>query len=271
MWGRPVTIGGELETDARYLGNLGLRDDVGDDEARIEQELEVEIFSAVTDQVFLFLKGEAVYRTAVYADGNPRTFEWTLRRGETWLYFGHVRGSPFSLQLGRQNLRDEREWWWERDLDAVRVHYDHPRFHAELALARKVTRVATDETVGSLVTDKTLRLLGQSTWEWAAHQRLDAFFLHHLHPARQDTRAIMVHIKFLAALVPSRPQRQRRGPCQPGASPLAHGPLSPAPTARANPSPLLAIGMLYARRGYARSRHAGRIAIGVFLEVAYNF
>ena len=60
--------------------------------------------------------------------GRPRQTERAAQirvlareRGETWLYMSHLFGSNFSLQVGRQNLREPRSWWWDKDLDALRL------------------------------------------------------------------------------------------------------------------------------------------------------
>lgn len=186
LWGRPLTIGGELETEVRYQGNFTLRNSARNDEARFQQELEVELFYPLRDDAFLFLSGNVLYRGEPYDEAGEREFNWTLRRDETWLYVDNIWNSGVSLQLGRQNFREAREWWWDRELDAVRLHYERPTLHAEIAVARKAARIATDETFGPLIFDKTTRLLGQTTWVWGQDQRFDVFFLHHLDPAAQE-------------------------------------------------------------------------------------
>ena len=42
----------------------------------------------------------------------------------------------FSLQLGRQRFQDEREWWYDEELDAARLFYRSGRFGMELSASR---------------------------------------------------------------------------------------------------------------------------------------
>ncbi len=47
---------------------------------------------------------------------------------------GSVPG--LSFQIGRQRFEDERDWWYDEDLDAARVRYQRGRFGFELAASR---------------------------------------------------------------------------------------------------------------------------------------
>ncbi|WP_179137795.1 alginate export family protein [Candidatus Entotheonella palauensis] len=43
---------------------------------------------------------------------------------------------PLSIQVGRQSLEDEREWWYDDELDAIRLIFHVSRFRLEATLAR---------------------------------------------------------------------------------------------------------------------------------------
>jgi hypothetical protein len=187
LWGRPLTIGGELETETLYRGNFKLRDRARDDVFRLDQELQLEFFYPLTESILLFWEGKALYEAELFTEDGEQEVQRILQRGETWLYTGNLFGSDFSLQIGRQNFREEREWWWDANLDALRIHYDCWNLHAELAVAQKVGRVATEENPNSPEFDDALRLLGHGAWSWAKDQRLDTFFLYQDdHPSQQS-------------------------------------------------------------------------------------
>ena len=187
LFKKPLTIGGELKTEARYRGDFKLRDGAKDDVFRLDQELQLELFYPLTEDVSLFLKGKALYQDELYTEDNNGKFERAIERGETWMYVGNLLGSDFSLQIGRQNFREERTWWWDKDLDALRIHYDRRRLHAELAVAQEMARVSTEEDRNDPAAGNVLRLLGHTAWLWTKDHRLDAFFLYQNdHSSRQS-------------------------------------------------------------------------------------
>lgn len=183
---RPLTIGGELKTESRYHADLELRDDAKDDVFRLDQELQLEFFYSPAENISLFLEGKALYEDELYTENDDGKFERAIERGETWLYVGNLFRSGFSLQVGRQNIRDRRSWWWDRDLDAVRLHYDRRGLHAELAIAQEMGAVSAEEDRNDPKAGNVLRLLGSVAWLWAKDHRLDGFFLYQNdHSSRQ--------------------------------------------------------------------------------------
>ena len=95
-----------------------------------------------------------------------------------WLYTRSLWDTPFSLQVGRQRLSEDREWWWDQDLDAVRLHYDLRKLHLEFAAAQELGRVASDAPHMDPEEEDVLRFLGHGTWEWRERNQLEVFFLH---------------------------------------------------------------------------------------------
>lgn len=53
-----------------------------------------------------------------------------MERDQAWVFLDRILGSSFGLQLGRQNFKETREWWWDDDLDAVRLYFDRAGLHA---------------------------------------------------------------------------------------------------------------------------------------------
>jgi alginate production protein len=176
--GAPVTLGGKLETKTRYRHNLSLDPDRADETFRLDQELSLRVFTLLTENVAMFLEGKALYEKELYDRLGRRKLSWSFERGETWLYASNLFDSRFSLQVGRQNVREPRSWWWDKDLDAVRLHYDHRYWHAELSVAQQLGSVSTQEDQNDPEQVGVFRLLGHSAWSWAKNQRLDMFFLY---------------------------------------------------------------------------------------------
>ena len=187
LFDRPLTIGGELRAETKYESNFALKDHAKDDESDLTQQLQLEFLYPLTEDTTLFLEGEASYEAELYNEGRARKPQQTIERGQTWLYMGNLLQSDFSLQIGRQSVSDKRSWWWDEDLDAVRLHYDQHRLYAELAVAQEIGNISTDPKQNDPETDHVLRLLGNMAWLWATEQRLDGFFLYqHDHSSRQS-------------------------------------------------------------------------------------
>lgn len=187
LLGRPLAIGGEIGTTWRYRGDFKLADTAKDDVARLDQKLQLELFYALTPDVSLFLEGKSSYEVELHTEADDRELEWAVERGETWLYIGNILRSDFSLQIGRQNFTEDREWWWNEDLDALRIHYDRRHLHAELGLAQETAVVSTEEDRIDPEAVNVVRLLGHAAWSWAKDQRLAGFFLYQNdHSSRQS-------------------------------------------------------------------------------------
>jgi len=186
LFQRPLTIGGQLQVESQYRGNFSLSKDPKDDVLRFQQQLQLEFLYPLTEDTTLFLEGTASYEPELYSEATPGKPKRAIEQGQTWLYMSNLRQSNFSLQLGRQTLSDPRGWWWDDDLDAVRLHYDRRRLHAELAVAQEMGNISTDPAESDPEADNVLRLLGNIAWRWTKDHRLDGFFLYQNdHSSRQ--------------------------------------------------------------------------------------
>ena len=68
-------------------------------------------------------------------DGASKHSERSLERGELWLRWEPVEEGPFSIKLGRQEFTEDRQWWWDEDLDALRLIYNADPWQFSVALA----------------------------------------------------------------------------------------------------------------------------------------
>jgi hypothetical protein len=178
LFGRPLTVGGEFEVRTRYRANPRLEPDRDSDEVTIRPGVELELFYEVSPSVAAFVEGKLSYDADLYQQDGAKERDWEVKRGETWLHLADIRDSGFSLQLGRQNFKDKREWWWDEDLDAIRGFYEWGDFDAELALTHELG--PDDFSAGRTNPEvrQVLFLLGRTSWHWDDRNRLDLFFAH---------------------------------------------------------------------------------------------
>lgn len=165
--------GDETELKDRARGRRPL-----DDQIILDQRLELDAFYSFTDHTAVYVAGEFAYAERVYSDFEPKIERWTLARKEFWLYFGDLFETPLAVQLGAQNYADDRQWWWNEDLDAARVRFESPTVNAEFSAAEQLfPRELGNDQIDS-EEDEILRLLAQIEWEWSKDHSLALRFLH---------------------------------------------------------------------------------------------
>ena len=186
--GRPLTLGGEYEIALGYLRNRILGQAVEQpDRLGLEQGLELEAFYSFGPQLSLFAQIQVVMEE----DLLPNTFEAVhdifVERGETWLYSENIAGTHVNLDLGRLDFEDDRHWWWDDTLDAVRVAYEQETFEIGFAAARELTSDRSDWSEVDPQHERVLRLIGEASWDWSRNHALELFLLHqddHSHSER---------------------------------------------------------------------------------------
>jgi hypothetical protein len=179
LFGRPLTIGGEYDLRISLRRDFRLDSNAEDDVLQVVQEFEHELLYDLTENIKFFLEINPFYRTELYAeDGSPEKDDKRLKRGQTWIYFKNVFGSDLDLQVGRQGIDEKREWWWNKDLDAARIHYKSRKWRLELGIAEELAKDSFEKSDIDPEDEDILRVLGKATWKWAKRQRVGLFFLY---------------------------------------------------------------------------------------------
>jgi alginate production protein len=186
LLGKPVTIGGEYDLNPGFRDNLDLDKNDPDGSMRLDQELKLEAFYPISNftAVFLSFKGITESRFNVDSDTTDQT-RVELARDETWVYFDRIAGTGFGLQFGNQNVSETREWWWDKDMDALRLYYNRSSLHFELTGGKQIGGESTLQSINP--SDKEVyRVLGLGSWMWGMKQRLEFFFLNQWDRSAQE-------------------------------------------------------------------------------------
>lgn len=189
VFGRPLTWSGQLEVTADYLDPAVL----GAGEQRhgqllLEHELETELFYSFGDVLSLFAQLRLKLEWDNFNDERPDIVtDLFVERGEMWLHSKNIAGSGVSLEIGRLDFEDDRLWWWDEDLDAVRVSYERDDFEIALAVARELapTRSDLDQVVPE--DDRALRLIAEASWDYRPNHALEFFALAVDDHSREET------------------------------------------------------------------------------------
>jgi hypothetical protein len=178
LFGKPLYLGGEFQFAAEFMGNYELDPNAKDDLLEIEPSIVLECFYPFTEQASIYLEGELQYKNEYYTETSDSYHEWVFERIESWIYFSDIMESSFSFQAGRQTYEDERQWWWDVQLDSLRLHYDKINFHSEIAIAQELAPESTEYDDIEPEIEDVLRVLGHSAWAGDECLRLDVFGLY---------------------------------------------------------------------------------------------
>lgn len=179
LFGKPLVIGGEFGNASNFRGDYKLDPEEQDDQLKYEQGLELELFYRPSKTLAVFVEGKGARETMPYAESSPSPAFRSFKRGEMWLYANNVFNSHFSVQIGRQNFRERRQWWWDADLDAVRLYFSRRNFYLETAFAQELGYSSTEFDRFDPEQEKVRRILGLASWQWQKDHRFDLFFLRH--------------------------------------------------------------------------------------------
>lgn len=176
LLGGPLAISGEFAMQLRDRRNYALertRDQILDSES----EFQLDAYWAPRERLHLFAGAKLLYDAELLRGGGTRAPQAAVERDQAWVFFDRIGGSNLGLQVGRQNFKETREWWWDDDLDAARLYFDRAGWHAEVAIARELAKVSSLDDGIDPEQDGVFRTLATASWLWAPRQRLEAYFL----------------------------------------------------------------------------------------------
>jgi alginate production protein len=172
------TLSGSWEYSDEQRDNFDLNDSRLRDRRVREHTLKVETQTHISPTTELYLQAKAVHesRRTEGTAGTERSK--ALERGQTWVKFAQLGGTPWELQAGRVELIDRRAWWWDDELDAARLLYGSESWRLDTGLAREVARVSSSESGIAPKVRGVTRWFGHATWKHAPPHTLEAFWLH---------------------------------------------------------------------------------------------
>lgn len=178
LFGRPLTLGGQYEITHQNRLNFDLDSNVARDRARLDQELKAEAFYRASDDVSLFFQLVGLSETDTYRSTGDRTSASALERGQMWLYADRVLVDALALQAGRIALIEPRTWWWDENLDALRLYAGRGPWLLETGLARELGRKSSEEQYIDPEQEELARWFGRAAYEWRRRHTLEAYWLY---------------------------------------------------------------------------------------------
>jgi alginate production protein len=177
LFGKPVQLGGSWEYSDEHRRNFDLNRARARDRRVREHEVKLEARALVDERTQAFAQIVGLHETRRTQGSNGKEVNRALERGQMWWQRERLGGTPWSLQVGRVALLDRRAWWWDEDLDAVRVRYAGSGWRLDTGLARELAKKSSADSGIAPEQRGVTRWFGQATWPWAARHALDAFWL----------------------------------------------------------------------------------------------
>jgi len=174
-----LTFGSQIEFEYKYYRNLDLDDSSNEDESTIEPAINLAFsFDPFTYlQAFINVKFGGEFEIE---DGESKKDKVVLEIEEAYIFLKDLFQDRFSLQVGRQQFDDERQWLYDAELDGVRAFILNWGIVTQLSFSRGgfVNRDVLSKDAG----DKTNNYIIYSTYYFDEDTNLAGYFL-----ARYDT------------------------------------------------------------------------------------
>ena len=173
----PVVFAGELEW--ALLQDRRVRfDERRRDRLALEQTVDLEWFATLGKPLSAFAQLSVEHVDDLLSGTPERRSELFVERGEMWLISEELFGWPLHLEIGRLDFEDERRWWWNEELDAIRAEWEAERWDLSVAIARELASNRTGQGFVDPEQERVLRVIVEGGWEWRENHAIEWFLLH---------------------------------------------------------------------------------------------
>lgn len=189
LLGRPLSLSGQFEVALETMSRIALGDgEERGEQLRLDQELELEAFYNFSRTLSFFAQIRPSWEEDLHSGTPEGVSDFFVERGEFWLFARRIAGSGFSLDLGRLNFEDDRRWWWDEELDALRIIYEGEDFELALAAGQELIPARSDRSFVEPEHEKVFRLIAELSWDWRPEHSIQFFGLYHDDHSRSGRR-----------------------------------------------------------------------------------
>lgn len=178
LFGQTVRFGGEHEITHETRRNFDFDRDRRRDRASLDQELKLEASFAPAPGTAVFLQLVGLSEVDTWRQSGKHESFGALERGQTWVFVAQPGGLPLDLQAGRIGLIESRSWWWDDDLDALRLYFGQSgNWLIETGIGQQLMPVSTEERGIDPEEERLARWFGRAAWNWRKRHNLEAYWL----------------------------------------------------------------------------------------------
>ena len=146
FFGAPLTLGGEVEGGFQSQANYDFDDGADDFRLRALPEVKLEAFYQPADNFVIFAQTKGFIESELVDKDGSKETDRGASLDQAWALWSHdIGGGEIAVQAGRQQFQDRREWWWDDDLEAVRLRFARGRLSGFFAVAEKLWSTSTLE------------------------------------------------------------------------------------------------------------------------------
>lgn len=167
----------QLELTYDNLKNIFLQQQAGDDSQGFKQELQFQLYYRANERFSAFGEIKLSAEQLSYPNQTPHRSDRLAERGELWLSWERLFNSQAAIKIGRQNFIEPRRWWWDSDLDALRIDYASTTWQVNMAVAQTLARLTTLDKFIEPNEEDVLRWLGNASWKPSLGLQFAAFYL----------------------------------------------------------------------------------------------
>ena len=177
LLGKRLILGGEISTSLRGRSHYDLERGADDDDLRFSPESKFEAIWLPSETSVVFASVRASAEQDVAREGGNVGSEAGVALDNLWWLKADLFGTPLAIQIGRQRLRERREFWWDDTVDGVRLHYFGKKVSAYAGIGKPVAHFSK---LGRVDPEEKglLRAFGNLAWEWDKRQHVELFALH---------------------------------------------------------------------------------------------
>lgn len=185
VFGHTLTVSGQYEFIFEGVDRLDLgdpdpnsTDSRSSDRRLLEQEIETEVFYTLGEPLSIFIQGRLAMEEDLGSRISDPVSSQFVERGEMWLVSENIAGTGLGFEIGRLDFEDDRRWWWDQELDAVRVFFEREEVEFVVAVARELAPDRSDRDYVEPQLERLLRVFGEASWEWRSNHVVEAFALY---------------------------------------------------------------------------------------------
>lgn len=183
IFGTPVALTGSWEYTQERRRNFDLDKTTARDRRVGEHEVKLNARARPSARTEVFAQVVGLRETR-RTQGRPQLeTRRSLERGETWVRLDDAGGSGLSVQAGRVALAERRSWWWDDNLDAVRllgggsVPGGTAAWRLDTGVGRELLRKSSRERGVSSTQRGVLRWFGLAGVQLAERHAIEGFWL----------------------------------------------------------------------------------------------
>ena len=120
-----LSFGAKLNVKTDFMDNEDMDHGATDDITRLESNINLAVMVSPYKNIDLIGEAKFIFNTPLEdsQDQEDRIREFELKRG--YLLWSDFFIPSLDIQIGRQRLKDKREWLIDEDLDAIKVAYEN--------------------------------------------------------------------------------------------------------------------------------------------------